>query len=78
MSLFCILAVSSLSGARMGIDGLVLICLFSLGLLGAIIFLSRHEYSPEGDGIFGGVMLAYISALIGGGVWAWVIENSLC
>jgi hypothetical protein len=68
MQLHEILAISSLSGARMGIDGIVLIVLFGIGLALTIGFVGRHEYSPSIYGVFGVIAISLISAGIGGAI----------
>ncbi len=68
MHLHAILAISSLSAARLGIDGLVQIAVFAIGMVAAIGFVGRHEYSPSGYAIFGVIAVSLISAGIGGAV----------
>ena len=60
-----LVAVSSLSAARMGIDGLVVMVLYFGGGWGVILALSRHEYSPRAGGIFGVLAATSIGALVG-------------
>lgn len=59
------LSTSSLSGARLGIDGLLAIPLFGLGLFAIISFLSRIEYSPPTQGILGVIILSYLASIFG-------------
>ena len=49
----------------MGIDGLVMLLLFSGCVYGAIAFLSRHEPSPPKGGVVGVIAASLFSILIG-------------
>ncbi len=60
-----LLAISSLSGARLGIDGLVRLAFYSIGVASLIAYLGRHEYDPSGYAIFGVIAISLISAGIG-------------
>jgi len=60
------LGMSSLRGARLGIDGLVFLILFSISVYSVVYFLSRHEYDPPFIGIFGVIIASIAGASIGG------------
>ncbi|MDA7517653.1 hypothetical protein OAK89_03370 [Akkermansiaceae bacterium] len=55
------LAFSYRSSSRMGIDGLVMLLLFSGFVYGAIAFLSRNEPSPPKGGVVGVIAAAFFS-----------------
>lgn len=63
-----LLAITSLSGARMGIDGLVLLAFYSIGVASLITYLGRHEYDLSGSGIFCVIAISLFSAGIGGAI----------
>jgi len=71
-----ILAASSLSRGRMGIEGIVLFVLFCIGVTLTIGVIGRHEYCPSGYAIFGvraiSLMSAGIRGAIGEGNRAWL------
>ncbi|MGC6459395.1 MAG: hypothetical protein ACON4R_13625 [Akkermansiaceae bacterium] len=72
MELGICLGASSLSDARMGISGLVLMAVFIGGGFWLIHFLGRHEYDVHSGGILG-VLVAVMFGVLGGAVAGHVV-----
>ena len=63
-----ILAISSLSGARLGISGVVQIVVFGVGMATTIGVVGRHEYNPSGYAVMGIIVISLLSAWMGSAV----------
>lgn len=59
------LAISSLSGARTGVNGVVTIAFFGIGMVLIINLIGRREYRPEGFEMYGTIAISFISYIIG-------------
>ena len=74
--------MSSVTGARIGILGIILLALYSIGIVSMIAFLSRHEYDPSTEGIFGVIAISLLSAGIGSSfghdILGVVITSAFC